>query len=90
MPVWVWVVVVILAVASRPIEVRLWRAGKLSDRTLAALLLARLPALATFAVIANGASLPVALLLIGSSLLSPLLFYRFVLGVIQEQSRRAN
>lgn len=39
------VAIVVIAIASRPVEVRLWRRGVISYRTLTALLLARLPVL---------------------------------------------
>ena len=41
---WLIVALFVLAIVSRPIEVRLWRRGRISDRTTALLLLGRLPA----------------------------------------------
>jgi hypothetical protein len=86
-PVWVWAVVLVLALASRPIEVRLWRAGRLSDRAVTILALSRMPLLSLFAAIALGASLPVAALVMAASLVGPILFYRFTLDLVREQHR---
>lgn len=38
-------IVIIAALVSRPLEARLWRAGRLSDRTTALLMLGRFPIL---------------------------------------------
>jgi hypothetical protein len=77
--------VIVAAVISRPVEARLWRAGKLSDRTTAILLLGRFPVMVfLFAVISGGASL---LVLVVTALagLPALAFYRFTLGLLREQ-----
>ena len=90
MPTWGWVVVVVIAIASRPIEVRLWRAGRISDRALAILLLARFPLLTLFAVVAQGIFDALGLLLLGISLLPGLLAYRWLLGMVREQRSNPN
>jgi hypothetical protein len=79
------VVVVLAAVISRPLEVRLWRAGRLSDRTTALLLLGRFPVLVfLFAVLVGGQ--PLFLLAVTAlAMLPPLAFYRFTLGLLREQ-----
>ncbi|MBA2701052.1 MAG: hypothetical protein H0U58_05035 [Chloroflexi bacterium] len=74
MPIWVGLLIVVLAVASGPIEVRLWRAGRLSDRAVTLLLLGRFPVLVTIGVIAGSASLPFNLSLVALSLLPTMLF----------------
>lgn len=85
---WLVILIIVVAVASRPIEVRLWRAGRLSDRTLTLLLLGRLPVVAgLFAVLTGGLTL-VTLFVIAISLLPSLLFYRFVLDLVREQAGR--
>lgn len=82
--------ILILAVAllSRPIEARLWRAGHLSDRGLTLLLVGRFPALVGLIAILTGASLPLTVGLVAISLVSGLFFYRFALALVQEQSPR--
>jgi hypothetical protein len=41
-------IVIVLALASRPIEVRLWRSGRISTRTLMLLVVGRFPVLIAF------------------------------------------
>jgi hypothetical protein len=83
-----WLVILIVAVAllSRPIESRLWRTGLLSDRKLTLLLVGRFPLLVGLVGLLAGASLPVVLLAVAISLLSGLFLYRFALGLVQERS----
>jgi hypothetical protein len=75
-----------LAVISRPIEVRLWRARRISDRTLAILSLARFPVVAFLFGLILDASVPALLLITALAFVPGLLFYRFMLGVIHEQA----
>jgi hypothetical protein len=88
---WLAILIIVAAVASRPIEVRLWRAGRLSDRTLTLLLVGRFPVvLGLYALLTGGLSL-LTLFVIASSLLPSLLLYRFVLyrfvlDLIREQA----
>jgi hypothetical protein len=85
MEMWLTIIVIVVAVASRPIEVRLWRAGRLSDRTLTLLLIGRFPVLVgVFAVLSSEWSL-VTLFLIAISLLPGPFVYRFTLGFIKDQ-----
>jgi hypothetical protein len=84
------VLILILAVASRPIELRLWRAGRLSDRAVTVLVLARFPLVVAIASVATGGSLPLDLLLVGASLLPGAFLYRFLLGVVRESSAHPN
>jgi hypothetical protein len=56
MPLWLVVALLVVFVASRPVEARLWRAGRLSDRTTTVLMLGRMPALALVVCVAQGAS----------------------------------
>ena len=77
--------VIVAAVISRPVEARLWRAGKLSDRTTAILLVGRFPVVVfLFAVIGGGAPLFV-LAVTAMAALPALAFYRFTLGMLREQ-----
>ena len=51
----VFAIIAIAAIASRPIEARLWRAGRLSDRATAILFLGRFPVLCfLFGLMASG------------------------------------
>jgi hypothetical protein len=81
------VVVIILAVASRPIEARLWRAGRLSDRTTAILLLARFPVLCFLLAVIGGASLPFVIGITALTSIAPALFYGFMLRLLREQKQ---
>jgi hypothetical protein len=81
----VFVLVVIAAVASRPIEARLWRAGRLSDRTTAILLLGRFPVLCFVFGLMAGASLPVLVGITAVAMLPMALFYRFTLDLLRDQ-----
>jgi len=85
MPLWLGLLIVVVAIASRPIEVRLWRAGRIADQTLAVLLLGRLPLLVLIASLSTGASVLLTTALVGVSFVVPALFYRFALGLIREQ-----
>jgi len=81
------VLLIVAAVISRPIEARLWRAGRLSDRTTALLLIGRFPVVVGLFAIIDGAALP---LVIGVTLLGLVpaaMFYRFTLDLLLEQSR---
>jgi hypothetical protein len=79
------VLVILAAVISRPVEVRLWRAGKLSDRTAALLLVGRFPILGfVFAVLVGGEPLFV-LAITGLATLTALAFYRLTLGLLRER-----
>jgi hypothetical protein len=83
----VFVLIVIAAVASRPIEARLWRAGRLSDRTTAILLLGRFPVLCFIFGLMAGASLPVLVGITAVAMLPLALFYRFTLDLLRDQKR---
>jgi hypothetical protein len=82
----VLVLVVIAAVASRPIEARLWRAGRLSDRTTAILLLGRFPILCFVFGLMAGASLPVLVGITAVAMLPMALLYRFTLDLLRDQN----
>lgn len=83
---WLVILIIAIAVVSRPIEARLWRAGRLSDQHLALLLIGRFPALVGLLAVFAGASLPVIVFLVAISLLPGLFLYRFALGVVQDGS----
>ena len=85
---WVTLLVIVVAVASRSIEVRLWRAGRLSDRALTLLMLGRFPALTAIFALLLGGSLQMTLLLVAISVLPGLFLYRYMLGAIHDQARR--
>jgi len=81
-----FIVVIVIAVASRPIETRLWRAGRISDRTLAVLIVGRFPVLTTVFAALAGASLPFLAVYTVVGAIPGLLMYRFVLDLIRQQS----
>ena len=86
-PLWVWLSVLIAVVVTRPLEARLWRQGRLSNRGLAILLLARSPFIAIFAVLAYRFDIALGLFLIAISALPGIVLYRFVRDQIEEQAR---
>lgn len=85
MQTWLGILILLVAVASRPIEVRLWRAGRISDRTVTILVLGRLPILVAIAALATGGPTLLTAALIGVSLSVPALFYRWTLALVREQ-----
>ncbi len=85
MPLWLVVALLIIFVASRPVEARLWRAGRLSDRTTTILMLGRMPALALVVCVAQGASPVLTAGILAISLLPMALFFRFFMGFLAEQ-----
>jgi hypothetical protein len=89
MPFWVPVLILVAAVASRPIEAHLWRAGRLSDRTTTLLLLGRMPMLALAFSILYGGNLPLTLFLLAVALLPMALGYRFIMNLLAEQQKEA-
>lgn len=82
---WLVIALLVVFVASRPIEVRLWREGRLSDRVTTVLVLGRMPALALVTCIAQGASIVLTAGLMAVSLLPIALFYRFFMNLLAEQ-----
>ena len=86
MPTWLGLVILVIVVASRPIEVRLWRAGRISDRTVTILVLVRLPVVVAVAALATGGLTLPTVALIGAALLPPLFFYRYTVSIVQEAS----
>ena len=87
MPIWIAIPLVALAIVSRPVEVRLWRAGRLSDRAVTLLVLGRFPVLATIGAVATGGDIGFVAMIALISLLPMLLFYRFLLGMVREQAQ---
>jgi len=81
------VLLIAAAVVSRPIEARLWRAGRLSDRTTALLLIGRFPVLICLFAIIDGASPPIVAGITLVGLVPAAMFYRFTLDLLREQSR---
>ena len=78
--------VIVVAVISRPIEVRLWRAGRITDRTLAIVSLARFPILAFVFGLIVGASIEMVVLITAVAIVPALMFYRVMLDLIQEHA----
>ena len=80
-------VIVIAALVSRPIEGRLWRAGRRSDRATVVLVLGRLPVLCFLFALIGGASLPLVVGITALGAIGPVLFYRSALDLLREQKR---
>ena len=91
---YVWVqpgalIVITLVVALRPVEVRLWRAGRLSDELLSALLAARFPVVVATFLVASGA--PPDMILVAVLLAAAIggLVYRAAVANARSRSRPA-
>jgi hypothetical protein len=81
-------VVILAAVLARPIAVRLWLAGLISDRVLFAASVARFPALVFVFGLILRVPLPLLLLLTVLSVLPGILFSRVVRDPTQNQTTR--
>ena len=78
---------IVAAVASRPIEARLWRAGRISDRTAVILLLGRLPVLVLLFGVIQRYELTFVAFTTATALIAPLVFYRLALDMLRERGR---
>jgi hypothetical protein len=85
MPTWLGLLIVVVLVASRPIEARLWWAGRISDRTATALLLARFPVVVAIGALATGGWSTLSFGLIAFAALVTVPFYPWLLGVLREK-----
>lgn len=81
-------VVILVAIVARPIAVRLWLAGLISDRVLFAASVARLPALVFVFGLLLRVPLPLLILLTVLSVLPGILFSRVVRDPTQNQTTR--
>lgn len=79
--------IIAAAVLSRPIESRLWRAGRLSDRALAALLVARFPIVFGLFALIRGMPAPLLLLIVAGTAGVAAVAHPFVLTAIEDQAR---
>jgi hypothetical protein len=79
--------VIFSATISRPIEVHLWRARRLSDGTTALLLVSRFPVVAFLFGLILGGSLPRTIVLTLLALLPAAFFYHLVLDVLRDEAR---
>jgi hypothetical protein len=85
-----WVAIVIFAACiTRPIEVQLWRMGRLSDRATALLLVGRFPAVAFLFGLIFGGSPPRMIILTLIAALPMVFFYPVVLDVLRGESRHS-
>ena len=82
-------IVIVAAAISRPIESRLWRNGRLSDRTTALLLVGRLPVVVCLFALILGAPLLVLIGVTMMALISAALFYGLTLGLLRDQALEA-
>lgn len=81
-------IVIFAATISRPIEVQLWRLGRLSDRSTALLLVGRLPVVAFLFGVILGGSLPRTIILTLLAVLPVVFFYPIVLDALRDEARR--
>ncbi len=78
------VAMMILLVATRPFEVRAWRAGRISDRTAALLILGRFPLIGLVVGVLGGAGIPATALLVGLMCIPAVVLYGWSLRRIQQ------
>ena len=83
MEVWLPIVVIVAALASRPIEVALWRIGRLSDRALALLLVGRFPLLVGLLSVMDNVALPLTILLVAIGVLPCVIAYPLVHDLVR-------
>jgi hypothetical protein len=86
-PWWLVVAFSVVLVASPPLEARLWRAGRLSDRTITILMLGRMPAIALVVCVAHGASPVLTAGIVAITLLPLAIFFRIFMHILAEQDR---
>jgi hypothetical protein len=82
-------IVIFAATISRPIEVQLWRMGRLSDRATALLLVGRFPVVAFLFGVILGGSLPRTIILALIAVLPVVFFYRVVRDVLRHEAQRS-
>lgn len=84
------VVVLILLgfLATRPLEIRLWQAGRIPDRLAALLLVGRLPLFVAVMALVGQASPGVFLIAVAASAVGPLLLYRRALRFLDDEAAR--
>lgn len=82
-------IVIFAATITRPIEVQLWRMGRLSDRVTALLLVGRFPVVAFLFGVILGGSLPRTIILTLLAVLPLVFFYPLVLDVLRDEARRS-
>ena len=74
------VMVIALAVISRAVAVRLWRSGRINDRALMILTVARFPVVVFVFGLIVGAAIPLLIVLVAGSVVLSILLHRIVLG----------
>ena len=79
--------VIFSATITRPIEVQLWRMGRLSDRATALLLVSRFPVVAFLFGVILGGSLPRMIILTLLAVIPAVFFYAKVLDVLRYEMR---
>ena len=79
--------VIFSATITRPIEVQLWRMGRLSDRATALLLVSRFPVVAFLFGAILGGSLPRMIILTLLAVIPAVFFYAKVLDVLRYEVR---
>jgi hypothetical protein len=81
------IAILTLLVITRPFETRAWQAGRISDRTLALLILGRFPILGLAAGIVGGAGLAGTVVLFGLMCIPGVVLYGWTLRRIQERGQ---
>ncbi len=85
MQTWLLIPMLVIYVGSTPLELHLWRRGRLSDRVLALLVVGRFPILIAACTILVGTSQAFATVLVAIALLPGFFLYRYVLEVISNE-----
>jgi hypothetical protein len=85
MDLWLLILVLVIALASRPLIGRLWRRGRLSDRSMSWILVGRFPVLVGLLAVISGASWQVIVFAVAISLLSGIVLYQFMRGLARDR-----
>jgi hypothetical protein len=87
MPTWLVVVLVLVYLAAPAVELRLWRAGRLSDRAVAVLLPARFPVLLGVMWLAWGVHPDTLVIVVPAMLVIWMLAYRWLVSGLRDKAR---
>ena len=80
--------ILVAFLASRPLEIWLWRTGRIPDRVAALLLVGRLPLFVAVVAVVSTASWPATIAAISLAAIAPLVLYRRTLRFLDDEAAR--